>query len=112
MILLQPGTSLDNLTPQKNEPPCLSAVGNADDNKLKLFGYVDGISMFNNEPMEALIEMMAIYWVFNIQFHSTLKHPLLFISACLFRKDSGRLLGQTLAKALSVTKLLSTARIS
>lgn len=64
LFLLQSGTSL---TPQKNEPPCLWAVGNVNDDKLKLFGYVDGIAMFNNEPLKVLIEMMEIigYSIFN-----------------------------------------------
>ncbi|KAF4517087.1 hypothetical protein B566_EDAN007009 [Ephemera danica] len=80
--LFPAGTVIESTRPAASDPPRLIAVGDATD-ELSISCYVDNRALFvTKSPMEAMILLLASYWVFQVNFPSEAKAPLLLLVCC------------------------------
>ena len=72
--------------PKADEPPRLIGIGSKEMPNLTFSIYVDSESVFCGTAIDALIQMYALYWIFNIEYPSDAKIAFTFIAAVLLRK--------------------------
>ena len=84
--LFETGTTVSEIKPKIDEPPRLIGIGTNNMPNLTFALFVDGEAIFSDTAIEALLQMYALYWVFNIEYPSDAKAAYTFISAVLFRK--------------------------
>ncbi|XP_026292889.1 uncharacterized protein LOC113217285 [Frankliniella occidentalis] len=76
-------TPLAEAKPSLRDPLRISGIGAAL-GKCSFFAYCDTEPIFNSEdPIEALLLLLATYWVFHLTFRTPNKMPILFLSACI-----------------------------
>ncbi|KAK3915251.1 30S ribosomal protein S17 [Frankliniella fusca] len=76
-------TPVAEARPAAKDPLRLSAIGDAL-GSLNFFAIVDTEPIFNTlDPTEAMLLLLATYWVFHLNFGAPNKLPILFLAACV-----------------------------
>ena len=86
IFFLQENTPIAMTKPRAYEPPRLIAIGRNEFTNLEFFIYVDQEVMFSGGAVDALLQLFALYWVFNIEYPSDAKIAFIFVAAVLMQK--------------------------
>lgn len=95
--------------PNKGKAPFLTGVGS---NPTNLLCYVDSHSLFVRKPKEAIILLMAAYWIFKISFEKDLRQQLVLLSIAVFGKDSKDILSRKDLSLLNVLNIVEKANLN
>lgn len=95
--------------PNKVKAPFLTGDGS---NPTNLMGYVDSHSLFVTRPKEAIILLMAAYWIFKISFEKDLRQQLVLLSIAVFGRDSKNILSGKDLNLLNVLNKVKKANLN
>ncbi|XP_051168584.1 uncharacterized protein LOC127286250 [Leptopilina boulardi] len=84
--IFEDGTSFDVALPRIQDPPRLIAIGAEDSTSLLVSIYIDGKIEFTGTPIDGLLYLQAVYWVFNLSYASEAKVAFTFLGAVLLQK--------------------------
>ncbi|KAJ8685176.1 hypothetical protein QAD02_020969 [Eretmocerus hayati] len=81
-------TPLASITPNTDLAPYLIGVGDINKKDLSFAFYVDSVSMYSGQAVDALVAMYCYYWVFNLNYTAGSQLPFLCVEAILFREKA------------------------
>lgn len=74
------------MLPRAQDPPRLIGIGSVDSPSLLVSIFLDGKAEFTGSPIDGLIYLHAIYWVFNLSYAAEAKVAFTFLGAILLQK--------------------------
>ena len=76
--MLQAGTPVAATVPSRGAPPCMVAIGDA---HLNVVVYVDQVPLFTGPMSEAVLVLLASYFVFKVNWPRSDKLPTLLLAS-------------------------------
>ena len=111
-LQFQAGTPIKSVLPNSAKAPYLMGIGDSGLPDLDLFCYVDGVTLFKARATEAVLLLLAAYWVFNVSYPTSTKPQMVFLAAAIFRDHSTLLMFRDLNHYATVTNLLKEADLT
>lgn len=95
-------------TPSTDRAPFLIVCDDTDKN---VKCYIVSDPLFVESPLNAMILLIATYWVFDVSFDKHFENQLILLSMTMFGKKAERILGPFGIQSLSVNNLLLKAKL-
>lgn len=100
---------MEESVPAKAKAPFLIGVG---DKPKQLLCYVDAQPLFEAKPEDAVILLMAVYWIFSISFEKDLRQQLILLAISIFGNDSKDVLSPKDLNLLTVLDVVHSANLT
>ncbi|XP_043472960.1 uncharacterized protein LOC122505418 isoform X2 [Leptopilina heterotoma] len=96
-------------SPDANRAPFLIICGDSTKN---VKCYVDAEPLFVETPLNAILLVIAAYWIFDISFDKHFQNQLILLSMVMFGNQAEKILGAHKIESISVNNLLIKAKLS
>ncbi|XP_033218537.1 uncharacterized protein LOC117173971 isoform X2 [Belonocnema kinseyi] len=104
-------TPAESVTLSKTRVPQLVAIGNPKSPDLTITCYVDDVPVFTALAAEAIVLLIAVHWIFGINFCTIFKQQCIFFSAAIFAESSGELIRNELLNYKSIIHMMESLNI-
>ncbi|XP_043462993.1 uncharacterized protein LOC122499028 [Leptopilina heterotoma] len=102
------GTPIANTIPGVDEAPKLIAIANRPLNMMHTMCYIDGTPIFEAHGYEAILLLLAVYWIFQVQFPANAKQQFAFISISILRDVAVKDIDANILKKITLTNVLKS----
>ncbi|XP_043469620.1 uncharacterized protein LOC122503222 isoform X2 [Leptopilina heterotoma] len=106
VLIIEDNNDKDDEVPKTDRAPYLIIQGDCDKN-VKCF--VDAEPLFIEAPLDAILLLLATYWVFDIHFDKHFKNQLTLLSVITFGEDAEKILGPHGIESISVNNIITKA---
>lgn len=97
---------MEKTVPDAKDAPILISISDKPLNNLNTMCYVDGNPIFGAHGMRALLLLLAVYWIFQIQFPPDTKQQLAFIAVAVLRDVAFKEVDKNILNKITLTNAL------